>query len=738
MARLILMVIGTAVATLCAVLVGTLPFVLHERGDIAGERTPLPAVESGDARFQYQVTEGFWEGARFTRVVVADVAPDAPTPPGVDELPGPGEVVLSPAAVEAQSSDGFDALVDGRRTGVIDPAGLLGPDELYAYVGVPPAQIGQPKDGIDWGGFGPDHEVRGQFAHVPWQLTLIVGAPLLIFLTVCARLSAGTRVRRYAALRLVGASQRLVRQVAGWEYAVVGAVGGGIGLAAFGLVNEHLGRSGAVGFTWYPNVSAISGPAAAAVVVLVTAFAALVGSVGTTRALARPVESRTDPAERPVRWWHVLAYVFGMGVLAYPVIFLRGGSDYSGTVDGLVLIVGTVLATVGLFPALRPLLVGSARWLCRLRAPLTLRMAARRVEHQSGRLARQLAGLCLLVLVAAVGSAVARHVELSASPAGEETTLHLYGGAVPEQARPALRTLPADAVLISQRSITEPSGRDTAPATAEERLRRFGATMVVASCETLRTVTGAALDECQREQWYRLGTSQPDTALPAGTGLRFADDRGGRVEVVAPERTLDVPRHRLLPPADGLLYTGDRAPTGVADDARVFFQLPSDIKSLDRFASQLATLAPAATLQVHSLDLGAIENYRVQRGTIGVAVLVAFVLGFAAFVVSSVADGHERRRQVAHLRVVGAARRTLRSVQWWQLLAPSVVALGLAVLTGHMAGNALLRVDSSQEGWYLGTLSATVPLLAVALLGGVVASAIVIGLKLKPVDLRRE
>lgn len=83
------------------------------------------------------VVPGSWRGVPLTRVYVTEAKSGAPRPPGVARLPQPGEIVLSPAAAAlSQSSSGFARLVPGSQVGTIANAGLLGPDELYAYVGV--------------------------------------------------------------------------------------------------------------------------------------------------------------------------------------------------------------------------------------------------------------------------------------------------------------------------------------------------------------------------------------------------------------------------------------------------------------------------------------------------------------------------------------------------------------------------------------------------------------------------
>ncbi|ASW54049.1 FtsX-like permease family protein [Plantactinospora sp. KBS50] len=310
--RLGLMTIGFGLGAVVVLLLTTLPAVLGERGRVTAARQPI----SADAEYSFRSNFNFgsWHGTRFTRVLIADAGPSAPRPPGVVALPRPGEVVLSPAAAQLVRKDGtFAELVPGRQIGRIDESGLLGPDELYAYVGVTAAEMpgGSPSRG--WGGLVTDEEMRAQFSDIPLQLLLIVSAPAVFYFAVCSRLSAASRRRRYAALRLVGMSRRRVLRLASLESAVAGLVGGGLGLACYAVLNRVIGPSNALGFTWYPNASAFSLPTGVMVVLVFALMSGVVGGLSSGRALFRPVEARFDAADRPPRWWQPAPWSSGWG-----------------------------------------------------------------------------------------------------------------------------------------------------------------------------------------------------------------------------------------------------------------------------------------------------------------------------------------------------------------------------------------------------------------------------------------
>ena len=61
--------------------------------------------------------------------------PDAPLPPGVARLPGPGELVVSPALARRLRDPLLRDRIPGRVVGTIGDAGLVGPAELAYYGG---------------------------------------------------------------------------------------------------------------------------------------------------------------------------------------------------------------------------------------------------------------------------------------------------------------------------------------------------------------------------------------------------------------------------------------------------------------------------------------------------------------------------------------------------------------------------------------------------------------------------
>ena len=98
-------------------------------------RTPIFADDSSDAELLYlDVHDSLLNVSEDTTVVyLVPLQGGAPLPAGVQSWPGEGEVLLSPALLAAEKSEGIESRY-GRFVGTIDPAGLASPTEKLAYV----------------------------------------------------------------------------------------------------------------------------------------------------------------------------------------------------------------------------------------------------------------------------------------------------------------------------------------------------------------------------------------------------------------------------------------------------------------------------------------------------------------------------------------------------------------------------------------------------------------------------
>jgi hypothetical protein len=260
--------------------------------------------------------------------------------------------------------------------------------------------------------------------------------------------------------------------------------------------------------------------------------------------------------------------------------------------------------------------------------------------------------------------------------------------------------------------------------------------LIVADCASLRRAAGLDLPTCQNGRDYRAATRAGAPTVETNRAVPFLDADGNPITITAPSETLDLRGAFFSHLA--LIRTTPTSPLGITADTLVFYRLPPSITEIDKFAAALADVAPGATLQVFDLDLSALEAFRVHRGVIRTGILLAFLLGMIAFAVSTAGRAVERRRDVSALVAVGVPRSTLRAVQQWQQLVPLTVVLLASAAVGHLAGNALLKLQGHQSGWYGGTVDAAWPLVGIGLLTATLLSSVVVGLRPRAEDLRRE
>lgn len=657
--------------------------------------------------------------------------------------------MASPAAARLLAAEpDLAARVPGRVVAEIAPAGLLDPDELFAYVGVSADQL---RDGSEASGFGvsfQDDIVRELFDGVARELAVLVLAPAAIYLIVCGRLAAATRARRYAALRLLGMRRRAVLKVASAEAAIAGGLGGLLGVLLYSLLSPLLARSHALGFTWFPDVSALDVLGTTVVVLVTVVLSAAVGALGLRQSLSRPLAARVSVEEPRARWWLLLPLMAGLGLML-PVIIqpltVPPGSRvvYSDIQIGLVL-TGMVLAAVGVLLAMRPIIAVAARVAAHPAAPLPVRLAGRRLSCAPASVLRVLAGLAVLVLVGGVSAGVLRDDELAAGPEVDAFTVTVDARrAASPEARGRIAMIDSEHRWMVQYSKASPPAGLGQPESAAERVAMFGLAMVTAPCAQIRVLVKAALPTCRTGGQYRLvDAALVDTAdeVPAGVTVKFEDETGAEVPYRTPEAVLTVDGLERSPlhVSSGVLVAADRPLFGWGRNVTMHFVVAEPESNVEKFKSAVLAVDPTAAVDVHARNLSAMEAYRAHRGTINTGVLVGFLLGAAAFLIAAVDRAIERRRDVVSLLVLGMPLRVVRVSQLFQVVLPLLAVLAMAVGVGHVAGNAWLQLNGRYQGWYDGTLLTMMPLAGIGIVAALGAGLIVVGRKIRAEDMRRE
>lgn len=715
LARAALMATGTAVGMLMALAALAVPGVHDAQVTRAQTRNPVPVNDCGGPTTESavgvtrpvpctglrMVERDDAIGTRtLRRVVVADATALSPRPPGLAAYPGPGEIVVSPALAELLRTDErARGRFPQRVVGQLGPAGLVAPDELRAYLGVPSddpfltnetpiASFGALYESQTWTWTGMAYyDLSGL---LPPAVALFVLAPLAVFIATCARLSSSVRDQRMAALRLLGVSGRQIAVTTAVETGAMAAVGGLLGWAAFGLLTPlsqgwHVGR-----LHWYASDVHVSPGAAVTVLTFLVLGAVLVAMVGARPARVGPLRVRQGGAPgRPglARIWPLAA---GLLLAAAAVLAQRLVSAvapawaqlHAERLGGLAtegLGTGLLLVAVGI-PVVLPLVSWSlAGWVRRLPGtPIWLELATARLRHAPAVAPRLVAALAVTFFALGVGW-IGTAVYLNDR---DLTQVEQFWRPTPSYAFqnddpslvPALRAQPgvtvSDITLLGVRT----GGNEV--------------TALVTDCADLVAIMVPAPGEsCVDGQSYRLEFWEfnefvaqiPVTPGTAAVTL-ISDEQAP--DGLRPDRQFRIPGAtlHLTPTSDshqkGSLLITRAAPLVAGRELPAYGAqvVVADRDSLDRAGQVISATTPGNFLFG---DLGARHgagsSSMLAMGGLGLGLSMG--LGLATFVVAAVDQGAQRRRETTGLAVVGASARTVTAAE----IAAGALPLGVGI-----------------------------------------------------------
>jgi hypothetical protein len=415
--RTVLMAAGVALGVVVLLIAASVPRMVHGHDRRAAAISPHYAA-NGSLRVLQMGT--IFRGHQINGLVVQPARRPAPRPPGVASLPGPGEMVVSPALRSVLDGPGGRQLrrrLHARVVGTIADAGLTSPgdarfvrgSDLLAGRGVLP----------DVDGFGVPEQTSA--AQPVVSLLVIVGVVALLlpvgaFVIVAGRFGAEQRDARLATIRLVGADVSSTAMIAAGEALVGALLGLVIGIAGFALARPLAQDVSVAGVSVF-SADVRPVPALGVLVILLVPAAAVLATLLGLRWIAvEPlgVSRRGATSERRL-WWRLACPLLGLLVLA-PLV---GAGGRLGTISGQIeATAGVMLVLVGV-SALLPWLVdgvirrspgGTVAWL----------LAIRRLRRDAGT-----GGRTVGVIALAVAGAIALQMVFAAAQhqtAGRETT----------------------------------------------------------------------------------------------------------------------------------------------------------------------------------------------------------------------------------------------------------------------------------------------------------------------------
>ena len=356
----------------------------------------------------WSISGNYFHGQTVGRIDVAPTGPNSPIPPGLSRLPGPGEFYASPALTRLLATEPADQLAaryPGHQVGVIGPAALPGPDSLIIVIGRTPAEMSASKDAT---------QIRAIETIAPSDcgtcfigvrasgIDLILGVvaggllfPLLIFIGSATRLSATRRERRFAAMRLVGATPRQVSLIATVESALSAVAGAAFGFGLFYAARPLLARVNFTGTPFYPGDIALNWIDAVAVAVGIPIAAAIAARLALRRVRVSPLGVTRQVTPLPPRVWRLIPLTVGLGELAWFI-----GRRPEGSMNQVyAYLSGFLVMTAGLVIAGPWLTMVGARLMARVTNRLATLIAARRLADNPKAGFRAVSGLILALFV---------------------------------------------------------------------------------------------------------------------------------------------------------------------------------------------------------------------------------------------------------------------------------------------------------------------------------------------------
>ncbi|MFG2482349.1 FtsX-like permease family protein [Streptomyces virginiae] len=638
--------------------------------------------------------------------------PDAPLPPGLKRIPGPGEMALSPALDELlKSSEGalLRERLDARVSEIVGAPGLVGPGELLFYLGSDTLRKNGPEDYRVQRvtGFGHDTDREGLDPVLMLMVVLTFVAllmPVAVFIATAVRFGGERRDRRLAALRLVGADGRMVRRIAAGEALAGSLIGLVLGTGFFAVGRSLVGSVSLQQRSvfpadldpapWLAVLVALAVPAAALAVTLFALRGVVIEPLGVVRT--------AKPSRRRI-WWRLLLPLVGIGLL----VPMGGRGNDHGRFNQWQVAGGVVLLLVGV-TVLIPWLL--ERFVARMSGgPVSWQLAVRRLQVNSGAAAR---------LVNGIAVAVAGAIALQMLFAGVEGDYTRSTGQDPGRAAVAVlvnRESETSMDDLAQRIAAVPGVTRAVPLTSTQAAHQVPAPeetvqVTIGTCDALGEV--ATLDSCKdgdafvvtgspsRDSVYG-ATAKPGDELFVGNvrgyGYDSASgtaDRPGQAKWKVPADARTVPS-REDPTGQlrsGLLVTPSAAPKEIGSfpDAQIYVQVDeSGPDALDRARNAVFKADPFVTAMTLRDTTETAGYSSIRTGLFFGAIAVLVLIG-GSLLVSQLEQLRERRRLLSSLVAFGTKRSTLSLSVLWQTAVPIVLGLVLAAGAGVGLGAVLM------------------------------------------------
>ena len=594
----------------------------------------------------------------------------APLAPGLSRMPRPGEVFVSPALRDLlATADGRRLLsprIPGRVAGTVAPAGLLGPSELVFYAGA--RGLGEHARRVDHFGASVPSETSPALAVLTVIALTALLLPVAVLVGAAVRTGGEERDRRLAAVRLVGADQRMTRRVAAGEALVAAGSGVVLGALLFLVIRANAERVTLWDLSVFASDVRPSPLLALLVAVGVPAAAVFVSLLALRRVIVEPlgVVRRAEDGRRRL-WWRLLLPAAGLLTLATA---LGKGAGEAGELRVGAGVIALLVGVAALLPwvverAVARLGGGTVAW----------QLAVRRLQLDPGGPVRAVSGITV-----AVAGAIALQMVVTGVQEDFKTETH---------ADPARATLhatldgaPVPATAIAARLAAVPGARSAAAVSDYGVPGLPESTLHVAPCAALRELIHVT--HCTDGDVFRTPRARPHITLASNASWT----------VPPAARTVEPPPDPAgrLP---GGVFATPAAVRGVALPAPrvdVFVRVdPGAPDAVERVRNAAAAISPLLDVQQLRRTRTDAEFDALRRAMFVGASIVIVLIG-CSLLLTALDQLRERRRLLAVLAAFGTGRSTLGWSMLWQSAVPVALGLGIAVLAGLALGAMLLDI----------------------------------------------
>ena len=704
--RTVLTAIGVGVATAALLLAAALPTIMEHLGERHADRmdyqvAEYPAPPAGDDTLLFSVADTDYQGTPVHGRIVRAEGADPPLPPGVNEIPGPGEIVLSPALanlLEDPENEVLQRRFDHTAVGEIGPEGLMGPHELVFYLG--DGELTLDSDGTritSYGGEPDRNEAEPVILLLGVVGVVVMLTPVVVFLGAAVRFGGEQRDQRLSALRLMGADRGATRRIAAGETLPGVALGLALG-AGFFLAGRPIVESVPISSGLY-TADVTPHPVLGPLVFVAVPLLALWVMLGSLRGVVVDPLSTVRRAERPhpKLWWRLLLFVLGIALIVVSMYLSPSGGGWVSMVS--IGLLAALFGTTAVLPWLVARLFGRASG-----GPLSLQLALRRLGAAGGGPTRAVSGIVVTVAGAIALQSLFANAWDDSTVELAETIEEVYAaqefGASGFQLQTDLRSVPLG---------SDPAGAVAGTPGVEEVLaysRVEGVTddgsdvrVLVADCPSLRQM--ADLPGCSPgDAFSGVPGLEPGGTLMVGDGVEAT-----AVPWTVPGFTgfegplVEHPWYELGYTAkDTVLATPEAAalPEEVAVPGSLWIRVdPSVPEMREELRAAVAALDPTArvSLSISSATLSSTLSSMVRmRDALIAGALAALTVIAAGLVVGTVEQIRERKRVHAVLTAFGTRRRTLVASVLWQTALPVLLGIALATVVGMALGALVLRV----------------------------------------------